>query len=36
MFLTGQEEIEAMVRSIRDIARDLPAGESLTIPSSSS
>jgi len=26
VFLTGQEEIESVVKSIRDISRDLPAG----------
>ena len=26
VFLTGQEEIEAMVRSVKDIARDCPSG----------
>jgi len=26
VFLTGQEEIESVVKSIRDISRDLPSG----------
>lgn len=26
VFMTGQEEIEATVRSIKDIAKDLPTG----------
>ena len=26
VFLTGQEEIESIVNSIRDIAKDLPSG----------
>jgi len=26
VFLTGQEEIESVVKSVRDISRDLPSG----------
>ena len=26
VFLTGQEEIESVVKSVRDISHDLPAG----------
>ena len=27
VFLTGQEEIESVVKSIRDISQDLPSGK---------
>ena len=31
VFLTGQEEIEAMVKNVKDIANDLPLGMPLTV-----